>query len=147
MADVRNAEIVEPDKGSETLPALFGKALDDLATLFDAKLTLLKVELKEEVAAYIQGGVMIIAGGIVAAVGFALLNVAIAFLISSLFNNTTLSQPVRYAIGFAITAVIYLVAGAALIIVNKNKIAEQELVPPKTVAELKKDKEFLEDEI
>ena len=132
---------------AEALPALFAKAADDITELLDVKLALLKAELREEAGTFIRGGTMIAIGGIVAAVGFALLNVAIAFLVSTLFQNTSLSQPARYALGFIITAVLYLAIGAALIIVNKNKMAAQGLVPKRSVAELKRDKERLEEEI
>lgn len=131
----------------ETLPDLVSRMADDLTELFDAKLSLLRIELREELETYIRGVTMIVIGAVVALAGFALLNVAIAFLISTLFQNTGWSQPARYAVGFAITAGIYLIAGTLLIIVNKNKIAEQDLVPPRTVAELRRDKNRLEKEI
>ena len=88
-------------KTDESLPTLFSRLGDDVMQLFDTKLSLLKVELKEEANAYARGGIMIAAGGIIAAIGFALLNVALAFGISTLFANATdLSQPAKYAIGF-----------------------------------------------
>ncbi len=144
---MKSGELKKVDQGPENLPDLLVKMADGLAELFDLKLTLLRVELKEEVVAYLRGSVMILIGGIVAAVGFALLNIAIAFLVSALFNSTSLSQPIRYAIGFLITAAAYLVGGVVLIIVNKNKLAEQNLIPKRSVAELKKDKEMLEEKL
>jgi len=129
------------------LPALLTKMADELTQLFDTKLSLLKVELKEELDAYINGGVMILIGGVVVAVGFALLNVAIAFLVSKLFDAADLSQPVRYAFGFILTAVVYLIAGAIMIVVSKNRLAKQSLVPKRTMAELERDKEWLQKEI
>ncbi len=144
---MKSGELKKADQEPENLPDLLVKMADGLAELFDLKLTLLRVELKEEVVAYLRGSVMILIGGILAAVGFALLNIAIAFLVSALFNSTSLSQPVRYAIGFLITAAAYLVGGVVLIIVNKNKLAEQNIIPKRSVAELKKDKEMLEDKL
>jgi len=129
------------------LPALLTKMADELTQLFDTKLSLLKVELKEELDAYINGGVMILIGGVVVAVGFALLNVAIAFLVSKLFDAADLSQPVRYAFGFILTAVVYLIAGAIMIVVSKNRLAKQSLVPKRTMAELERDKEWLQKEM
>src|SRR5215210_8989491 len=84
----------------ESLPSLFTRLGDDVMQLFDTKMSLLKVEMKEEANAYARSGAMIAVGGIIAAIGFALLNVALAFGISTLFGNTDLSQPARYAIGF-----------------------------------------------
>jgi uncharacterized membrane protein YqjE len=131
----------------EGLPALFTRMADHLAQLFDTKLSLLKVELKEEIDAYLRGGMMVLAGAIIVAVGFALLNIAIAFLVSDLFANSNLDQPVRYALGFIITAVIYLVAGSVTIVVAKSRLTRQGLVPKQTVAELERDKEWLRKEI
>ena len=140
-------ETIEDQRSTEGLPVLFTRMADDLSELFDAKLALLRIEVREEMETYIRSGVMILIGSVVALVGFALLNVAIAFLVSTLFGSTNLSQPARYALGFAITALIYLVGGIAVIFVYKSKFAEQRLVPPRTVAELKRDKERLEREM
>jgi len=132
---------------NESLPALIGRLGDDVVQLFDTKVSLLKVELKEEATAYARGGIMIAVGGIVAAIGFALLNVALAFGISTLFGDTSFSQPARYAIGFVTAGVLYLVVGALIISVVKSKLAKQTLVPDRTVEELRKDKQWLKNEL
>lgn len=132
---------------NESLPELFGRLADDLTTLFDAKLSLLRIELREEVGTYVRGLAMTAAGAVVLLVGFALVNVGIALLVSTLFENMSFGQPVRYALGFLLTALIYIVAGAAVIIISKNRIAAQDIIPPRTVAELEKDKKFIEKEV
>jgi uncharacterized membrane protein YqjE len=129
------------------LPSLVERLAGDVANLFDQKVTLLKIELKEEVDAYVRGSIFIAAGGIVAAVGFALANIALAFAVSTLFANTTLSQPAKYALGFIITGLLYLVIGAAVIVFTKNRLARQGLIPERTVTELERDKEWLQKEI
>ena len=80
-------------------------------------------------------------------VGFALLNVAIAFLVSTIFENSNLSQPVRYAFGFIITSLIYLIGGAVMILITKSRLAKVGIVPKRTVAELERDKEWLQTEV
>jgi uncharacterized membrane protein YqjE len=132
---------------SESLPTLFSRLGDDVMQLFDTKMSLLKVELKEEVNAYARGGAMLAAGGIIAAIGFALLNVALAFGIATLFSQTDLSQPARYAIGFVTAGVLYLIVGTILISVMKNRLAKQNVVPDRTVEELRKDKQWLKNEL
>ena len=144
---MKNEAVQVKKEEPEPLPDLFARIAGDLTELFEAKLTLLKIELREEVQTYLRGTMMIVAGGVVALVGLALLNVAVAFFVSTLFENTSLSQPARYGIGFAITAAVYLVLGAVTIIISKNKMAEQGLIPTRTIAELKRDKEMLEDQI
>ena len=142
--NTRNAT-VEPQ--NKSLQSLFGRLADELTRLFDAKLDLLKIELKEEVSAYTTAGLMILAGALIAVIGFALLNVAIAFLISMLFDATHWSQTARYALGFVLTAVLYLAVGAAVVIVAKNRLAKQRIIPKRTAVELKHDKQWLKEQI
>ena len=44
---------------TESLPSLVGRLGDDVMQLFDTKLSLLKVELREEANAYARGGIAI----------------------------------------------------------------------------------------
>ena len=131
----------------ESLPSLFSRLGDDVMQLFDTKLSLLKVEIKEEANEYARDGIMIGVGGIIAAIGFALLNVALAFGISTLFAEADLSQPAKYAIGFVSAGVLYLIVGAIIVMTMKNRLAKQSLVPDRTVEELRKDKQWLKNEL
>src|SRR5258706_16339769 len=142
-----NTASVVAEKSDESLPSLFSRLGDDVMQLFDTKMSLLKVEIKEEANEYARDGIMIGAGGIIAAVGFALLNVALAFGISTLFANTDLSQAAKYAIGFLSAGVLYLIIGSVIIMTMKNRLAKQSLVPDRTVAELRKDKQWLKNEL
>ena len=137
----------EIGRAVDALPSLFTRLGDQLTQLFDAKLSLLRIELKEEVSTYLRGAMMIVAGAVVALIGFALLNVAMAFLISMIFEAAQIPQALRYALGFAITAVLYLVVGAILVVKAKNRMAKQGIVPPRTVTELERDKEWLKKQI
>ena len=130
----------------EGLPALFAKMADELTGLFETKLALLRIELREEVSTYTRGVVTILIGGVVTAVGFALLNVAIAFLVSTVFESLNFSQPVRYALGFIITSLVYLIGGGVAIVISKNRLARFGILPRRTVAELERDKEWLQTE-
>jgi uncharacterized membrane protein YqjE len=132
---------------NESLPALVGRLGDDVMQLFDTKLSLLKVELKEEANEYARDGVLIAVGGIVAAIGFALLNVALAFGIATLFASVDISQAARYAIGFVTAGALYLVVGGIMVVTMKNRLTRQKLVPDRTVAELRKDKQWLKNEL
>ena len=136
-----------PKTDNETLPTLFSRLGDDVMQLFDTKMSLLKVEIKEEANEYARSGILIGVGGIIAAIGFALLNVAVAFGISTLFAGTNLSQPAQYAIGFVATGVIYLIIGTIIISTMKSRLAKQHLVPDRTIEELRKDKQWLKNEI
>ena len=131
----------------EQLPSLFSRLGDDVMQLFNSQLALLKVELKEEANAYARGAVMLaIAAGVVA-IGFALVNVAVAFGVSTLFARAEFSQPTSYALGFVATGAFYLIVGAIVLTVVKNQLAKQPLVPQRTATELRKDKEWLKNEL
>jgi len=139
--------VMSQETDNESLPSLFSRLGDDVMQLFDTKMSLLKVELKEEANTYARGGAMIAVGGVIAAIGFALLNVALAFGISVLLVNVDISQPARYAIGFVTAGVLYLIVGAIIVSTMKNRLARQSLVPDRTVEELRKDKQWLKNEI
>ena len=151
MADLERRAAAAPAPAAptqaeiESLPGLFGRLGDDVMTLVDTKLSLIKVELKEDAAVYGRNGAMIATGGILAAIGFALFNVAVAFFISTLFTFDR--QPLNYALGFVITGALYLVIGAALVVVFKNRLAAYNPVPQRTVEEIRKDKQWLKKEI
>jgi uncharacterized membrane protein YqjE len=132
-----------PDAGGENLASLIARLGEDIVTLLETKLGLLQLEIKEDVNAYLRGLVSIGVGGIIAVVGFSLVNVAIAFLVSALFEETLLIQPVKYGVGFIIVGVIYLVIGGAVIIMAKDRLAKQNLAPERSIKELEKDKQWL----
>lgn len=127
----------------EDLPELFGRLGDNVTKFFDAKLNLLKAEVKEDARVYLRNVAMIGVGAVVAVVGLALVNVAIALFVSKLFS---FSQPVNYALGFLVTGAIYLALGGGLAVIAKNRMTARNPVPNKSVEELRKDKEWLKNE-
>jgi uncharacterized membrane protein YqjE len=142
-----NGELPTRAADNESLPTLFSRLGDDVMELFNSQLALFKVEIKEEANAYARGVTMIAVGAVIAVVGFALLNVAIAFAVSTLFAQANFSQPASYALGFVVTGAFYLIVGAILVMLMKSRLAKQELVPHRTVQELRKDKQWLKNEL
>jgi len=148
LINVNGAELVKTTPAdNESLPNLISRLGDDIMQLVNSQLALLKVEIREEANAYVSGAAMIAFGAAVAVVGFALLNVAIAFAVSTLFAQANFSQPASYALGFLATGGFYLIVGAIVVLVVKNRLAKQNLVPKRTVQELRKDKEWLKNEL
>ena len=151
MAATR-ASLIKPNGTSmrteiEQLPVLFSRLGDDVVQLFNSQLALFKVEIREEVDTFARGAIMIALGAVIGVIGFALLNVALAFGVSTLFAQAELSQPASYALGFVATGVFYLIVGAILIAVIKNRLSKQQVVPQRTVAELRKDQVWLKNEL
>jgi uncharacterized membrane protein YqjE len=136
-----------PRTDAENLPTLFSRLGEDVMDLFNSQLALFKVEIKEEASAYARNITMIAVGAVIATIGFALLNVAVAFGVSTLFARANFSQPASYALGFVVTGVFYVLVGAIVVLMMKNRLSNQELVPSRTVAELRKDKQWLKNEL
>src|ERR1051326_8202044 len=112
---------------AESLPTLFSRLGDDVMQLFNSQLALFKVEIKEEAGAYARSITAIAIGAVIAAIGFALLNVAIAFGISTLFARANFSQPASYALGFVVTGGFYVLVGGIVVLLIKNRLAKQDL--------------------
>ena len=138
------APAVQSQSDIESLPTLFGRLGDNVMTLLDTKLKLLKEEVKDDATAYVRSAAMIAVGGVVALVGLALVNVAFALFVSKLFS---FSQPVNYALGFLIMGALYLAIGGILVVTMKNRMAARNPVPEKTVEELRKDQQWLKNEM
>jgi len=134
-------------RNDESLPNLFSRLGDDVMQLINSQLALFKVEIKEEASAYARNAAFIAVGGVVAAIGFALVNVAIAFGVSTLFSRANFSQPASYALGFVVTGLFYVLVGGIVVLAMKNRLAKQQLVPPMTAQELRKDKQWLKSEL
>jgi uncharacterized membrane protein YqjE len=158
LADADNAALtrsenaIEKDRALqngnlEAIPTLLSRLGDDVLQLINSQLALFKVEVKEEAEAYARGAATMGVGAVIATVGFALLNVAIAFGVSTLFAGAGFSQPASYALGFIVTGAFYLLLGGILMLIMKNRLAKQQLVPPRTVQELRKDKQWLKNEL
>ena len=142
-----NTNGLDTRNDNESLPNLFSRLGDDVMQLFNSQLALFKVEIKEEANTYARGITMIAIGAVIATIGFALLNVAIAFAVSTLFAQANFSQPASYALGFVVTGGFYLLVGAIVVMLMKNRLARQDLVPQRTVQELRKDKQWLKNEL
>ena len=145
-ADETAADIAKRSD-TDSLPGLVSRLGDDVMQLFKSQLELFKVEIKEEANAYARGITMIAIGAVIATVGFALLNVAVAFAVSTLFAQANFSQPASYALGFVATGAFYVLVGGIIVLLMKNRLAKQDLVPQRTVAELRKDKQWLKNEL
>jgi uncharacterized membrane protein YqjE len=151
MAATRTSMLTETEVQTrsdlENLPGLLSRLSNDVMELLSSQLALLKVEIREEASTYAQGAIVIGIGAVIAAIGFALLNAAIAFGVSILFARANFSQPASYALGFVITGFFYLLVGSIVLAVIKSRLSQRRLVPLKTVTEMRKDREWLKNEL
>jgi uncharacterized membrane protein YqjE len=137
----------------EHLPTLFGRLGDDVMRLVDTKLSLIKVELKEDAGFYARNGALTAVGAMIALIGFTLVNVAVAFFIANFFGSDApgaVAQkfgPTAYGLGFLITGVVYLVVGGIIVLMMKSRLAAYNPVPNRSLDEIRKDKQWLKNEI
>lgn len=143
----KSAGDAQSSTSGESLPTLIGRLGEDIVTLLDTKLELLKIEIKEDINAFARGSLSIGLGGLILVIGFLLANIAFAFLVSSLFEKAQLSQPLKYAFGFIITGMIYLVIGGIVIFIAMKRLGKQDLSPERSLKELEKDKQWLKREL
>lgn len=131
----------------ENLPVLVTRLGDDVMQLFDTKISLLKVEVQEDVNAFLRSSIVIVAASMIALVGVSLVSVAIALGMSTLLANSNLTQAGRYGVSFVIVGAIYLVVGTIAALVMKGRLSKQSLVPDRTLEEFRKDKQWLQKEV
>ena len=110
----------------DDVPTLLAKVGEDVVSLVESKLSLLKVEIKEELITYLRGGLGCAVGGVIAGVGFLLFNVALALLLAETLAPTSLAAPVRPALGFLVLGAAYLAVGLGLV---KRAARRSVLVP------------------
>jgi uncharacterized membrane protein YqjE len=131
----------------ENLPKLFTRLGDDVTRLFDTKMSLLRVEVKEDVTALLRAGIGIAVASMVALIGFALGSAAAAVGIATQLTKTGFSQPAAYGLGLLIVGLLYLILGTIAAFVIKGRLSKQSLVPNRTIDEIRKDKEWLKKEL
>ena len=131
------------DDATDSLPALVARLGEDVVALIDSKLGLLKVEIKDDVASYVQGSVSLIVSVGVGVVGVGLLALTVAFLVAALLASTTLSPPLRYAVGTGVTGLVCLGGGYLFGKRATRDIARVDPLPERSLTELEKDKRWL----
>lgn len=137
----------EPKPEIENLPALLSRLGEDVMGLVDTKISLLKVELKEEAKDFSRSVMFMAFGGIIAAIGCALSNVAVAFGVSALFASANFSPQASLALGFLVTGAVYLLIGSIVVIAFKNRLTKRDPLPNRSFEELRKDKQWLKNEL
>jgi uncharacterized membrane protein YqjE len=106
---------------AESLPAQISDLSEDAIKLLEEHARLFKVEMKEEISAYLRDGLILSLGGLVGAVGFALLS----------------SRLPRSA------GVVYMLVGGATVLAMANRIAKRRPVPRGTAEEIREDRRWL----
>jgi len=135
---------VETSTSSDSLPALVGRLGEDLTRLVDSKLSLLKIEIRDDLHSYLRGAVHVVAAGAVAAVGFGLVSIGVAlFAATLLVQSESLSWPTAQATGFVVTGLLFLGAGAIVARLAFARLKHTDPAPERSIQELERDREWL----
>jgi|RhiMetdeSRZDD1v2_1073273.scaffolds.fasta_scaffold108145_3 uncharacterized membrane protein YqjE len=127
------------DGNGASFANLVTRLLNELVRLLDQKLTLLKLELKEELGAAARRVALLAVGVAVGAFGGLFLILALTIWVGELVG----SMPG----GFAIVGGLLALGGGIVFLSMRRQLAEQRFVPVKTVQELRRDAEWIKHEL
>lgn len=130
--------------GMKDIPALIRRLGSDLSIYADQKAALLKAELREEAHDLLRGGTMVAVGGFFLLLAFSLVSIAIAFLVGLLFP---FSLPVNLALGFLLISTLYVLVGAVVLGMGKRRFSDTPKTPTKSIDDLKRDRQWLQNEL
>ncbi len=127
------------DGDSRTFTGLVNRLVGDILRLLDQKLALLKLELREELAAVVRRSAFLAVGALLAAFGGVFLCLALAIWVGELVGSTSA--------GFGIVGGTFAVGGGLLLVIMRRRLAAQRLVPEQTVQELRRDVQWIKHEL
>lgn len=121
-----------------SLGALFTDLSSDLSTLVRQEIELARTETTEKVSKAVRSAGMLVVGGLVAYAGVIVVLIAIAILLGAIMP---------YWLSALIVGVVVLIIGAVMANSGKNKLANLNVVPEKTVATLKEDARWAKEQL
>jgi uncharacterized membrane protein YqjE len=135
---------METSSASDSLPALVGRLGEDLTRLVDSKLSLLKIEIQDDLHSYFRGVVHVVAAGAVAVVGFGLVSVSVALFAASLLAElASLSWHTAQAAGFAVLGFLFMAGGVIVARLAIARLQYTDPTPERSIRELERDREWL----
>jgi uncharacterized membrane protein YqjE len=126
------------DSAPEGLGTLVSGILADLQGILRGEVALAKAELKEEAGLMGKAAASLVAGAIVALVGFIFLMLGVTYL---------LNKSLEMWIAAGIVGLALLLIGAIVVMAGKNKLSAASLKPTQTIDSLKEDQEWASQQI
>jgi uncharacterized membrane protein YqjE len=136
---------LQPIKGElREIPSLLRQLGNETTRFFDQKLALAKVEIKQEIRGYLRDSVIAGIGIVLGVLGLMALNMALGCLLARLFP---FSLPVAFGLGFLCMTILNGIGCAVLLMMFRNRVRTRHIMPERTVNELKRDKQWLQNEV
>jgi uncharacterized membrane protein YqjE len=111
----------------------------DMGALLDQKLTLLAIELKHEGAVVVRNLLILLVGVVCATLGLLLLGMAAALWIGTVIGSVPG--------GYGIMGGVFVLGGGGLLAAVRGRLEQQQLLPRKTVQELRRDANWIKSEL
>jgi len=124
--------------GDQGLGSLVSGIVEDLQNIVRGEVRLAKTEMKEEASAMGRAAASIVAGALVALVGFIFLMLGVTYLIN---------QSLEMWLSAGIVGVALLVIGGILAMIGKNRLQAASLKPTQTIDSLKEDQQWANQQI
>jgi uncharacterized membrane protein YqjE len=110
----------------------------EMGLLLDQKLTLLAIELRNEGAIVIRNLLILLVGMVSVTLGLLLLGTAAALWIGAVIRSVPG--------GFGIMGVVFVLGGGGLLAAMRGRLEKQQLLPRKTLQELRRDAKWIQNE-
>lgn len=127
------------DRRSPSVLELVSRLVAELGDLLDKKIALFKAELGAQFAATARNAALFAIGGLLTALGVLFLLVALALWVGGLMGTMTG--------GFALVGVAVTAGGGVLLVTRGRELRPRSFVPVETVKELRRDVQWIKDEM
>jgi len=131
----------------DEIPSLVSDLGDEVSQLVDAKVGLLKLEIKDELATYVFNSAMVAGSAALAGIGFVLGSLALVIGVASILLRNGFGAQASYGVSFIVVAVVYFVVGLIGALTFIKRLSHHDPTPERTVQELRKDKKWLKQEL
>jgi len=122
------------ERRAPPLGELLHRLVSEIGELIDQRITLLRLELKEQVSTAVRDLGLVLLGAVLATLGMLLLLLALGFWVGGLMGST--------AGGLALIGAVVIVAGALAVMLALQELRRQRLVP-ETREELRRDAKWI----
>ena len=122
---------------------LIGNLKEEVKLLFKDEVRLAKTEISEKASKMAKNALSLVIGGVIAYTGFIVFLIGAGALIAHFLEQGGMARYLAVAIGMAIVAFLFIVAGAILLMKALKSMKKQSLAPEKTIDTLQHTREIV----
>ena len=137
----------EPAREKGSFTELLRELRDESSLLLRQEVALAKTEMSEKASKLGRNAAYIGAGALVGLLGLAFILTGVSYLLSVLLARSGVSEGTAYWVGPMIVGLITAIVGYILVQKGISTLKRESMVPEKTVATLKEDKQWLQNKV